>query len=97
MTKIEDWKLEELAIEATRVGMSRVTFMKRALALGASVPAIAAALDAIEGPATTYAASAPQVTIYFSSWGSLAEQVTVNQLLEIFQKRYPNITVQPRY
>ena len=96
MTKIEDRKLEELAIEATRVGMSRVTFMKRALALGASVPAIAAALDAIEGP-VAHAASAPQVSINFSSWGSLGEQIAVNKLLEIFQIRYPNITVQPRY
>lgn len=97
MTRKEDRKLEELALEATRTGMSRLTFMTRALALGASVSAIASALDAIEGPTGAHAASTPQVSITFSSWGSLDEQITVNQLLEIFQKRYPNITVQPRY
>lgn len=92
-----DRKLEELAIEATRTGMSRLTFMKRALALGISATAIASALEAIEGPTGANAAGAPQVSLTFSSWGSLDEQITVNKLLEIFQKRYPNITVQPRY
>ncbi len=96
MSNLQDRKLEELALEATRTGMSRVTFMKRALALGISTSAIAWALDAIEGPTGAQAAAA-QVSLNFSSWGSLDEQVTVNQLLEVFQKRHPNITVQPRY
>jgi ABC-type glycerol-3-phosphate transport system substrate-binding protein len=97
MTKEQDRTLEELATEAMRSGMSRLTFMRRALALGISVPAIASALEAIEGPASARAASSSPVQINFSSWGSLDEQITVNQLLKVFQTRYPNIQVQPRY
>ena len=97
MTKIEDRKLEELAIEAARVGMSRQSFIRRALALGVTTSAIAGALEALEGPASAHAATSSQTTINFSSWGSLTEQVTANQVLEVFSKRYPNITVQPRY
>lgn len=89
--------LETLALEATSAGMSRLAFMKRALALGISVPAIAAALETLEGPASAHAAESSPVTVTFSSWGSLDEQVTVNQLLGIFQTRFPNIQVQPRY
>ena len=97
MADQKELALDTLALEATSAGMSRLTFMKRALALGISVPAIAAALESLEGPASAHAAQSSPVTITFSSWGSLDEQVTVNQLLSIFQTRFPNIQVQPRY
>ena len=87
MNNPQDRKLEELALEATRTGMSRLTFMQRALALSISTSAIAWALDSLEGPTGARAAAAPQISLNFSSWGSLDEQVTVNQLLEVFQKR----------
>jgi len=97
MGKQQDQLLETLAHEAAQSGMSRLAFMKRALALGISVPAIASALEAIEGPASAHAATSSPVSIDFSSWGSLDEQVTVNQLLKVFQTRFPNVQVQPRY
>jgi ABC-type glycerol-3-phosphate transport system substrate-binding protein len=92
-----DRDLETLANEAASSGMKRVTFIKRALALGASIPAIAYALDALEGPASAHAASSSQVTINFGSWGSIDEQITANAILKTFQTRYPNIQVQPQY
>src|SRR5215469_5867694 len=92
-----DRDLEILANEAATSGMKRVTFIKRALALGASIPAITYALEALEGPASAHAASSSQVMINFGSWGSIDEQITANAILKTFQTRYPNIQVQPQY
>ncbi len=89
--------LETLATDAAASGMSRVTFIKRALALGASIPAIAYALEALEGPASAHAATSSPVQITFGSWGSIDEQITANAILKVFQARYPNIQVQPQW
>jgi len=97
MSSAQDRDLETLVVQATASGLGRGDFMRRALALGIGIPAIAAALEAIEGPASAHAATSSPVSIAFSSWGSLDEQVTVNQLLKVFQTRYPNIQVQPQY
>lgn len=98
MNRRDDDRLEQLATEATRSGMSRLSFVQRALALGISVPVIASALEAIEGPVmAAHAASSAPVQINFSSWGSLDEQVGINQVLKVFETRYPNIQVQPQY
>lgn len=84
--------VEALIAEARQYPMSRLSFIRRALALGLSATAIAGLLSEIEGP--VYAASTP-AQITFSSWGSLDEQVTIVQVLKTFQTRYPNIQVQP--
>lgn len=97
MTRQQDRMLEQLAQEATRAGMSRLSFIRRALALGLTVPAVAGALEALEGPASAHAASSSPAQITFSSWGSLDEQVAADQVLKVFQTRYPTIQVQPRY
>src|ERR1051326_336557 len=97
MTTREDRALEQLALDAVASGISRLSFIRRALALGISVPAIASALEAIEGPASAHAASSSPAQITFSSWGSIDEQITINQVLKVFLTRYPNIQVQPRY
>jgi multiple sugar transport system substrate-binding protein len=97
MSKIVERSLETLAIEAANSGMNRVTFIKRALLLGASIPAVASALEAIEGPALAHAASSGPVTINFGSWAIIDEQITLNTILKVFEARYPNIQVQPQY
>lgn len=98
MDKRIERQLDDLANEAVAQGMSRLTFMRRALALGVGVAAIAGALEAIEGPALRVSAATPTPTqLTFGSWGSLDEQVTINQVLKIFTQRYPNIQVQPQY
>ncbi len=84
--------LDALIAQARRYPMSRLSFIRSALALGLSASAIGALLAEIEGP--VYAATTP-VQINFSSWGSLDEQVTIVQVLKTFQTRYPNIQVQP--
>jgi multiple sugar transport system substrate-binding protein len=95
MNKEQERGLEGLANEAAAGGMSRVTFIRRALALGLAAPAIAGALGAIEGPVPTGAASAP-AQLTFGSWGSVDEQLTINQILKVFMQRHPNIQVQPQ-
>jgi multiple sugar transport system substrate-binding protein len=97
MSRSLERSLETLATEAAATGMNRVTFIKRALLLGASIPAVASALEAIEGPASAHAASSGPVTITFGSWGSIDEQITANAILKVFEKRFPNIQVQPQY
>jgi multiple sugar transport system substrate-binding protein len=92
-----DRNLETLATQAASSGMNRATFIKRALALGASIPAIAYALEALEGPASAHAATSSPVQITFGSWGSIDEQVTGNAILKVFQTRFPNIQVQPQW
>ena len=96
MNKEQDRRLDELAAAAAH-GMSRMTFIKRALALGIGVPAIASALEALEGPSSWAAAATTPIQVNFGSWGSLDEQVTANQVLAVFMKRNPNIVVQPEY
>jgi len=96
MDKRQEFRLDELAAEAVSSGMSRMTFIRRALALGLAAPAIAGALEAIEGPAPALAAATP-TQLTFGSWGSLDEQVTVNQVLKVFTQRNPDIAVQPQY
>ncbi len=96
MSKQQERALDDLACEAMTSGMGRLTFIRRALALGASVPAVAAALGAMEGPAAAFAAATP-TQLTFGSWGSLDEQVTINQVLKVFMQRYPAIEVQPQY
>ncbi len=96
MDKRQEFGLDELAAEAVSSGMSRMTFIRRALALGLAAPAIAGALEAIEGPAPALAAATP-TQLTFGSWGSLDEQVTVNQVLKVFTQRNPDIAVQPQY
>lgn len=97
MLRQSEQDLEILTTEAAASGMNRVTFIKRALLLGASVPAIAAALDAIEGPVPAHAASSTPVTVTFGSWASIDEQITANAILKVFEMRNPNIQVQPQY
>ena len=92
-----DRNLENLATQAAASGMNRGTFIKRALALGASIPAIAYALESLEGPASAHAATSSPVQITFGSWGSIDEQITANAILKVFEARYPNIQVQPQY
>jgi len=96
MDKQSEGKLDDLACEALASGMGRLTFIRRALALGAGVPAVAAALGAMEGRAETFAATTP-TQLTFGSWGSLDEQITINQVLKVFMQRYPTIDVQPQY
>src|SRR5437764_3577751 len=74
--------------------VSRLSFIRRALALGLSGAAIAGLLEEIEGPIPAGAAATP-AQIAFSSWGSLDEQVTITQVLKAFSTRYPNVQVQP--
>src|ERR1035437_2468824 len=97
MNREQQRNLENLAVEATTTGMKRVTFIQRALALGLTVPAVASALESLEGPASAMAASASPVQITFGSWGSIDEQITANDVLKVFQSRFPNIQVQPQY
>jgi len=85
-----------VANAAAAGGMSRLTFVRRALALGLAAPAVAGALAALEGPAEAFAATTP-TPITFGSWGSLDEQITINQVLKVFMQRYPTIAVQPQY
>ena len=87
--------LDALIAEAQRRPLSRVAFIRRALALGLSVSAVAGLLAEIEGPLPAASAAAAPVQLTFSSWGSLDEQVTIIQVLTTFQARYPNIQVQP--
>lgn len=75
--------------------MSRLSFIRRALAMGLSVGAVASVLAEIEGPVPAAVAAASPVQLTFSSWGSLDEQVTIVQVLKTFQTRFPTIQVQP--
>jgi multiple sugar transport system substrate-binding protein len=75
--------------------VSRLSFIRRALALGLSGAAIAGLLEEIEAPILAGAAATPQAQITFSSWGSLDEQATITQVLKAFSARYPTIQVQP--
>jgi len=87
--------IETLVAETARRPVSRISFIRRALALGLSATAAASLLDQIEGPATAGAASTAPAQISFSSWGSLDEQVTITSVLKSFAQRYPNVQVQP--
>jgi ABC-type glycerol-3-phosphate transport system substrate-binding protein len=89
----EQLALKALIAEAQQRPVSRVSFIRRALALGLSVPAVAGLLTALEGAADASAALPAQIT--FSSWGSLDEQITITKVLKVFQARYPSIQVQP--
>jgi ABC-type glycerol-3-phosphate transport system substrate-binding protein len=84
--------LEALIAQTQLRPVSRLSFIRRALALGLSAAAIAGLLEEIEGPISAAAAPA-QIT--FSSWGSLDEQATITQVLKAFSTRYPTIQVQP--
>ncbi|MDB5059163.1 MAG: hypothetical protein JWO59_2635 [Chloroflexi bacterium] len=97
MLRQHDRDLETLAAEAAASGMNRGTFIKRALAIGASVSAVAYALEMLEGPASAHAASSGPTQITFGSWGSIDEQITANAILKVFEARYPKIQVQPQY
>jgi len=92
--KNEQSSLDALITAARQRPMSRVSFIRRALALGLSVPAVASLLTEIEGPVPAAAAATP-AQITFSSWGSLDEQVTITKMLQVFQTRYPAVQVQP--
>jgi ABC-type glycerol-3-phosphate transport system substrate-binding protein len=86
--------LEALIAQTRLRPVSRLSFMRRAIALGLSGTAIAGLLEQIEGPIPAgAAATAAQIT--FSSWGSLDEQATITQVLKAFSTRYPAIQVQP--
>ena len=89
----EQLALNALIAEEQQRPVSRVSFIRRALALGLSVPAVAGLLTALEGPVD--ASAAPPAQITFSSWGSLDEQITITKVLKVFQARYPSIQVQP--
>lgn len=86
--------LDALITAARQRPMNRVSFIRRALALGLSVPAVAGLLTEIEGPVPAAAAATP-AQITFSSWGSLDEQVTITKVLQVFQARYAAVQVQP--
>ncbi len=89
--------LESLMETAQRTPMTRVTFIRSALALGLSTTAVAGLLEKIEGPAGALAAAPKKTaTISFSSWGSPDEQATIKQVLSVFEKRNPNIQVTPQ-
>src|SRR5258708_7103070 len=85
--------IDALVAESRLRPISRVSFIRRALALGLPGPAAAALLAEVEGPAPAHAASTVQIA--FSSWGSLDEQITITAVLKAFTTRYPNIQVQP--
>jgi ABC-type glycerol-3-phosphate transport system substrate-binding protein len=85
--------LEALIAQTRLRSVSRLSFMRRAIALGLSGTAIAGLLDEIEGPIPAGAATPAQIT--FSSWGSLDEQATITQVLKAFSTRHPTIQVQP--
>src|SRR5579871_2046845 len=87
--------LDELIADAQRRPVSRISFIRRALALGLSAGAAASLLTDLEGPVAAHAAAAQPKQISFSSWGSLSEQVTITAVLTAFQTRYPNIQVSP--
>jgi multiple sugar transport system substrate-binding protein len=88
--------LGELVSAAQQGSMSRLSFIRRALGLGLSAVAVAGLLDAIEGPVEgALAAPARSSSIRFSSWGSADEQTTIKQILGVFAKRYPSISVTP--
>lgn len=87
--------IEALVAETARRPVSRISFIRRALALGLSATAAASLLDQIEGPLAAHAASTAPAQISFSSWGSLDEQVTITAVLKSFAQRYPNVQVQP--
>ncbi len=87
--------IEALIAETGRRPISRVSFIRRALALGLSATAAVSLLNEIEGPVAVGAASTAPVQINFSSWGSLDEQVTITAVLKAFSQRNPNIQVQP--
>src|SRR5438067_3744140 len=90
----EQSTLDALIAEARQRPISRVSFIRRALALGLCAPAIAGLLAEIEGPVPS-AAAATAAQITFSSWGSLDEQLQITQILKVFETRYPDIQVQP--
>lgn len=87
--------LDALIEETTQRPVSRISFIRRALALGLSSTAAAALLTELEGPLGASAAAAPPAQITFSSWGSLDEQVTITAVLKAFSDRTPNVQVQP--
>jgi ABC-type glycerol-3-phosphate transport system substrate-binding protein len=93
----EQFDIEELVAAASRRPMSRMSFIRRALALGLSVTAVAGLLETIEGPAErAFAASGRKSSsIRFSAWGSTDEQTTIKQVLSVFQQRNPSISVTP--
>ena len=91
----EQSTLEALIAETRLRPVSRLSFMRRAIALGLSGTAIAGLLEEIEGPLLASAASTAPAQITFSSWGSLDEQATITQVLKAFSTRYPNVQVQP--
>ena len=94
----EKRSLDELVAAAQARPMSRVSFIKQALALGLSATAVAGLLDTIEGPVTdAFAAPARKSSsIRFSSWGSADEQTTIKQVLQVFEQRHSSIKVTPQ-
>ena len=94
----EKRSLDELVAAAQTRPMSRVSFIKQALALGLSATAVAGLLDTIEGPVTdAFAAPARKSSsIRFSSWGSADEQTTIKQVLQVFEQRHSSIKVTPQ-
>ncbi|MBV9282357.1 MAG: hypothetical protein JOZ41_19930, partial [Chloroflexi bacterium] len=89
--------IEGLIAAASSRPMSRLSFVRRALALGLSATAVTGLLEAIEGPVGgALAAPARASSITFSSWGSADEQTTIKQVLQVFQQRHPSINVTAR-
>lgn len=90
--------VDDLIMAARQRPMSRLSFIKQALALGLSATAVAGLLDTLEGPVErAFAASAAKTSsLRFSSWGSADEQATIKQVLQVFQQRYPSISVTPQ-
>jgi multiple sugar transport system substrate-binding protein len=87
--------LDALIAEAQHRPLSRISFLRRAVALGLSATAAAGLLAEIEGPARADAAAPAPAQITFSSWGSLDEQTTITAVLTAFQKATPSVQVQP--
>ncbi len=87
--------IDALVAEAQQRPVSRISFIRRALALGLSTTAAATLLADLEGPSRASAASSP-AQITFSSWGSLDEQTTIITVLKAFQQSNSNVQVQPQ-